>query len=127
MVVITGPVFAGNDPVYRNDNMDYSVRCPIQFWKVCVLIRQNGTPSATAFVLGQEDITDLPGFEAVFDVAATQVKLVDLEEKTGLDFGDLKKYDHFAQEGDPGTLELPGVGQEIQQVKVIRTGADIVI
>jgi endonuclease G, mitochondrial len=127
MVVITGPVFAGNDPVYRNDNMDYSVRCPIQFWKVCVLIRENGTPSATAFVLGQEDITGLPGFEAVFDVAAAQVKLVDLEEKTGLNFGDLKKYDHFAHEGDPGTLELPGVGQEIQQVKVIRTGADVVI
>src|SRR5262249_3569721 len=40
MVVITGPLFASNDPVYKNDQMTYSVRCPLQFWKVCVLIRQ---------------------------------------------------------------------------------------
>lgn len=127
MVIITGPVFASNDPIYRNDNMDYSVRCPIQFWKVCVLLRENGTPSATGFVLGQEDIANLPGFEEAFDVAATQVKIVDLEKRTGLDFGDLKQYDHFAQSGDPGTLELPGTGQVGQHVKVIRTGADIFV
>jgi len=125
MMVITGPVFAANDPVYRNDNMDYAVRCPIQFWKVCVLIREDGTPSATGFVLGQEDITNLPGFEEAFDVAATQVKIADLEKKTGLDFGDLKKHDHFAQGGAPGTLELPGgVGV---RVKAIRRGEDIYI
>jgi len=121
MVVITGPVFALNDPVYRNENMDYSVRCPIQFWKVCVLIRENGTAAATGFVLGQEDIANLPGFEEAFDVAATQVKIADLETKTGLDFGDLKNHDHFAQGGPRGTLELPGA----LRVKAIRTGADI--
>jgi hypothetical protein len=85
--------------------MNYSVRCPLQFWKVCVLIRQNGTPSATAFILGQQEITDLPGFEEAFDVGATQIKIEDLEKRTGLDFGDLTKFDHFAQGGDPGTLE----------------------
>jgi endonuclease G len=53
MVVVTGPVFAANDPV-RNEKMDYPVRCPIQFWKVCVLIRQDDAPSATAFILGQK-------------------------------------------------------------------------
>jgi endonuclease G len=126
MVVITGPVFAANDPVYRNDNMDYSVRCPIQFWKVCVLIRENGTPSATGFVLGQEDIANLPGFEEAFDVAATQVKIADLEKRTDLDFGDLKKHDHFAQNGPPGTLELPG-GEERLRVRAIRTGADVYV
>jgi endonuclease G, mitochondrial len=126
MVVITGPVFATNDPVYRNDNMDYAVRCPIQFWKVCVLVREDGTPSATGFVLGQEDITNLPGFEEAFDVAATQVKIADLEKKTGLDFGELKKHDHFAQGGALGTLELPG-GEEGQLVKAIRTGEDIYV
>jgi endonuclease G len=127
MMVITGPVFADNDPAYRNDKMDYPVRCPIQFWKVCVLIRQDGSPSATGFVLGQEDIANLPGFEEAFDVAATQVKIVDLQKRTGLDFVDLKEHDHFAQDGDPGTLELPGAGREGQRVKPIRTGADIVV
>ena len=127
MMVITGPVFAKNDPVYRNEKMDYTVRCPIQFWKVCVLIREDGTPSATAFILGQEEITDLPGFEETFDVAATQVKIAALEKKTGLSFGDLKKHDHFARKGDPGTLELPGAGGGVEQVKVVRTGEDIVV
>ena len=125
LVVITGPLFAANDPVYKNDRMNYSVRCPLQFWKICVLIRHDGTPSATGFVLGQEDIQNLPGFEEAFDVAATQIRVADLEERTGLDFGDLKKFDHFAAGGVPGTLELPGV--EGRRAKIVRNGSDIVV
>ena len=107
MMVITGPLFSPNDPVYKNDRMNYSVRCPLQFWKICVLIRQDDTPAATGFVLGQEDIQSLPGFEEAFDVAATQIKIADLEKRTGLDFGRLREFDHFAQGGAPGTLEMP--------------------
>jgi endonuclease G len=125
LVVITGPLFAANDPVYKNDRMNYSVRCPLQFWKICVLIRRDGKPSATGFVLGQEDIQNLPGFEEAFDVAATQIRVADLEERTGLDFGDLKKFDHFAAGGVPGTLELPGV--EGRRAKIVRNGSDIVV
>ena len=128
LIVITGPVFAPNDPVYQNENMDYSVRCPLEFWKVCVLVRQDGSPSATAFVLGQSDIRDLPGFEAVFDVAATQITIEDLESKTGLDFGAVKQHDHFAEGGKPGTLELPsGAGGKPRKAKIIRSGADIIV
>jgi endonuclease G len=129
MIVVTGPVFSANDPVYQNDQMDYSVQCPLQFWKVCVLVRQSdGSPSATAFVLGQNDIRDLPGFEAVFDVAATQITIEDLEQRTGLDFGALKQVDHFAQTGAPGALELPSVaGGPKRKARVIRRGADIVV
>jgi endonuclease G len=128
LVVITGPLFAGNDPVYKNDRMNYSVRCPLQFWKICVLIRRDGTPSATAFVLGQEDIQNLPGFEEAFDVAATQIRLADLEERTGLDFGDIKKFDHFAAGGVPGTLELPGGVEGVaRRAKIVRNGSDIVV
>ena len=124
MVVITGPLFAQNDPVYKNDRMTYSVRCPLQFWKICVLIRKDSTPSATGFVLGQEDIQDLPGFEEAFDVAATQIKIADLETRTGLNFGEVKTFDHFAQGGAPGTLELPGLSR---QARVIRSGGDIIV
>jgi endonuclease G, mitochondrial len=127
MTVITGPLFSPNDPVYKNDRMKYSVRCPLQYWKVCVLIRRDDTPAATGFILGQEDIQDLPGFEAVFDVAATQIKISDLEKKTGLDFGRLREFDHFAQGGAPGTLELPSGRGTSLTVKVIRSGADVVI
>ena len=127
LVVITGPLFAANDPVYKNDRMNYSVRCPLQFWKICVLIRRDGTPSATGFVLGQEEIQNLPGFEEAFDVAATQISVADLEERTGLDFGDIKKFDHFAAGGVPGTLELPSVEGMVRRAKIVRNGSDIVV
>ena len=127
LVVITGPLFAANDPVYKNDRMNYSVRCPLQFWKICVLIRRDGTPSATGFVLGQEEIQNLPGFEEAFDVAATQIRVADLEERTGLDFGEIKKFDHFAAGGGPGTLELPGVEGVVRRAKIVRNGSDIVV
>jgi len=127
LIVITGPLFAANDPVYKNDRMNYSVRCPLQFWKICVLIRRDGTPSATGFVLGQEDIQNLPGFEEAFDVAATQIRVADLEERTGLDFGDIKKFDHFAAGGVPGTLELPSIEGIVQRAKIVRNGSDIVV
>jgi endonuclease G len=127
MTVITGPLFADNDPVYKNDRMNYSVRCPLQFWKVCVLVREDGSPSATGFILGQEDIQSLPGFEESFDVAATQIKIADLEQRTGLDFGEVKNFDHFAEGGAPGTLELPAGGGRTRRAKVIRGGGDIVV
>jgi hypothetical protein len=78
-------------------------------------------------VLGQEDIQNLPGFEEAFDVAATQISLADLEERTGLDFGDIKKFDHFAAGGAPGTLELPGSKGIIRRAKIVRSGSDIVV
>jgi endonuclease G len=126
MIVITGPVFGSNDPVYQNDKMNYSVRCPLQYWKVCVLIKEeDGKPSATAFILGQDEIKDLPGFEETFDVAATQIKIAALEKRTGLDFGDLRDHDHFAQAG-PGTLEAVA-GEGLAARRFIRTMNDIVV
>jgi DNA/RNA endonuclease G (NUC1)/V8-like Glu-specific endopeptidase len=108
MIVITGPLFGAHDPLYRNDRMNYSVRCSLQFWKVCVLIRErDGKPSATAFILSQDEIKNLQGFEESFDVAATQITIKSLEEQTNLDFGDLKNHDHFAETGQSGTLESP--------------------
>lgn len=128
MIVITGPLFGPTDPAYRNDKMEYSVRCPLQFWKVCVLIRQDGTPSATAFILGQEDIKDLPGFEEAFDVAATQIRIRGLEKQTGLDFGDVKGYDHFAEGGAAGTLEsVEGTTTASKGGRLIRSGQDIIV
>lgn len=106
MAVITGPIFGKHDPVYRNQHMDYSIPIPIEFWKVCALERADGTLSVTGFVLGQQDITSLPGFEEKFDVTAAQVTLADLEHRTGLSFGVLKSHDHFAAGGAPGTLEI---------------------
>lgn len=126
MVVITGPIFGMHDPVYRNPDMDYAIRIPVEFWKVCALIRQDGSLAATGFVLGQRDVTDLPGFEEAFDVTAVQVTLADLAKRTGLHFGMLTKHDHFAAGGAPGTLEVQRP-EGRQRVKPLRSFEDVVI
>ncbi|MDE1176736.1 MAG: DNA/RNA non-specific endonuclease [Edaphobacter sp.] len=124
IMVFTGPVFDAKNPMYRNDKMSYSVPCPLQFWKVCVLIRESdGKPSATAFMLGQQEISQLPGFEA-FDVGASQLTLASLETLTGLSFGRLKSYDLFAKTGRKGVLEAMVAGG---RRRLLRDFDDIVV
>src|SRR5581483_2876836 len=43
--VITGPVFSDNDPAYHNPVMKYTLQCPLQFWKVCAIVRPDDTLS----------------------------------------------------------------------------------
>lgn len=123
MSVVTGPVFSGKDPSYRNKKMNYSVPCPMQFWKVCVLVRKDNSLSATGFILGQQDIAELPGFE-VFDVGAAQITIAQLETKTKLDFGSLKDMDHFAQSDKVGELEKFVLGGK---QRLLRSFEDIVV
>jgi endonuclease G, mitochondrial len=127
MIVITGPVLLNSDPRYKNDFMDYTTRIPVAFWKVCCLRHQDGSPAATGFKLGQEDITELPGFEEKFDVVAAQVTIAELEELTGLDFGVLAQHDHFADGGDPGTLEIATPEGGRRRIKPIEDLSDIVV
>ena len=127
MVVITGPLLLGSDPSYRNPAMSYTARIPLAFWKVCCLRRQNGTLAATAFKLGQEDIADLPGFEEKFDVGVTQITIADLQKLTGLDFGVLAQHDHFAESGEPGTLEIAGADGDTRRIRPIVDFQDIVV
>lgn len=127
MVVITGPVLLASDPIYRNPSMNYSTRIPLAFWKVCCLRRQNGTLAATGFKLGQEDVTELPGFEEKFDIGVAQVTIAELHDLTGLDFGVLAQHDHFAESGDPGTLEIARAGGGQRRVKPVTSFEDIVV
>jgi endonuclease G len=127
MVVITGPVLKSSDPKYKNPAMDYTALIPLAFWKVCCLRRQDGSLSATAFTLGQEDITELPGFEEKFDVAAAQVTVAHLEQLTGLKFGTLSQHDNFAKTGQPGALEIDEPGGGKRKVKPIDEYSDIVV
>jgi endonuclease G len=128
MVVISGPLLKNSDPKYRNEFMNYTARIPLAFWKVCCLRREDGSLSATAFTLGQEDIADLPGFEEKFDVTAAQVTLAHLEQLTGLRFGVLNQHDHFADGGDPGTLEISlGNNGDKTKIKPIQALSDIVV
>jgi endonuclease G len=128
LIVITGPVLLASDPLYRNDAMDFSARIPLAFWKVCGLIRESdGALSATAFTLGQEDITALPGFEERFDVTAAQVTVAEIEHLTGLRLEVLRKHDHFATGGEPGTLEIAGEDGGKRRVRPIRDFDDVIV
>jgi endonuclease G, mitochondrial len=117
MVLFTGPILKSSDPTYRNPAMNYTARIPLAFWKVCVLRREDGSLSATAFTLGQEDVTDLPGFEEKFEVAEAQTTLADLTDLTGLDFGPLVAHDHFANTGRPGALESTSSGRRVKPIE----------
>ncbi|HEX6036709.1 DNA/RNA non-specific endonuclease [Longimicrobium sp.] len=120
--VITGPLFSARDPKYRNEFMDAPVRVPLEFWKVCALVREDGTLSATAFILSQDDITSLPGFEAFLDVKEVQTTIRNVEKRTGLKFPVLRDNDHLAKGGAAGTLEM-----DRQTVIPLRSYDDIVV
>jgi len=92
-------------------------------------VRQDGTLSVTAFRLGQHDLASLPGFVEKFDGKPAQVTLAEIESVTGLSFGSLKKHDHFAAGGAPGTLEIArsGGGGGKRRAKPIGTFEDIVV
>jgi endonuclease G, mitochondrial len=85
--VLTGPILSDQDPPYRG------VQLPRQFWKVVAMVKEDGSLSATAYLLSQESLLeDLEGFG--FGAYKTyQVAVRKIEELTGLDFGALKGVD----------------------------------
>ena len=53
--------------------------------------------------------------------------IAELETLTGLDFGVLTQHDHFAQGGDPGTLEIATPDGGKRRIKPIEDFTDIVV
>jgi endonuclease G len=85
--VFTGPVFGDDDPEYRD------VFLPQAYWKVVTVVNgHSGKLHATAYMLSQRDLlTDL---EFVFGQFRTyQVPISEVEDRTGLSFGKLRKAD----------------------------------
>jgi endonuclease G, mitochondrial len=120
--VYTGPVFAADDPVYRD------VRIPRRFWKV-VAVGVDEKLHATAYLLEQTRL--LVGLEATRadgESARTdgepplgayrtyQTAVAAIETATGLDFGPLRDVDPYGQRGGPesaGDRELTSVADVI--------------
>jgi endonuclease G, mitochondrial len=50
--VLSGPVLDDNDPQYRG------VALPLQYWKLVAMMRKDGKPSVTAYLLSQESLLD---------------------------------------------------------------------
>ncbi|MDQ3707343.1 MAG: DNA/RNA non-specific endonuclease [Chloroflexota bacterium] len=91
VTVFTGPVFSDGDPEYR------SFLLPRQFWKVVVIVKEDDRKlSATGYILSQQDL--LSHLEFAFGQFRTyQVPVAQIEDLTGLDFGNLRTFDPLAK------------------------------
>jgi endonuclease G len=111
--VFTGPVFSDDDPDFRG------FRLPLQFWKVVVMVKDDGELLATAYILSQADL--VTGLEFTFGEFRTyQLPLVELEELTNLDFGELRNYDPKSQDRD-------GFESVTERYTVVRGPEDLVL
>jgi endonuclease G len=91
--VFNGPVFDEADPPYRGVNL------PREFWKVVVMVKKDGTLSATGYLLSQEAL--IQGIEEEFafgEYKTFQVPIARIESLTGLSFGQLSEHDPLASE-----------------------------
>lgn len=88
--VFSGPVFRSDDMLYRG-----KYQIPAEFWKVVVMVKENGELSATAYLQSQKNmITDLEF--AYGEYKTYQVPIINIEKITGLNFGNLNKFDPIA-------------------------------
>ena len=99
--VLTGPVLADDDPVYRG------VGIPRLFWKVAAWSPDTGRLSATAFVVDQSPfVTRLQAapqdVEPLGPFRTFQVPVADVEHLTGLDLGPLVAADVLTPVGARG-------------------------
>lgn len=85
--VFTGPVFRSDDMVYRK-----KFKIPAEFWKVVVMVKDNGKLSATAYIQTQKNMIENLEF-AYGGYKTYQIPISRIEEITGLDFGSLSKFD----------------------------------
>ena len=117
VTVYTGPIFHEDDIVYLGQ-----FAIPAEFWKVVAIVKTDGTLSATAYLQSQRDwISHLEAFsfgEFNFGEYKTyQVPVAQIEDLTGLDFGELRQHD---------PLMMPGLGSASQAL-VIGGPDDIVL
>ena len=84
--VITGPIFGGNDPKFRE------ITYPLEYWKVVVAVTASGKLFATGYVLSQKATIDKFGLEeadlevpfGAFGTYQRPIRLI--ENATGLEF-----------------------------------------
>jgi endonuclease G len=98
VTVFTGPVFRTDDMLYRG------VKIPAEFWKIAVMVKEDGNLSATAYLQTQKNL--IRDFEFAFGSYKTyQVAVRNIEILTGLDFGDLRNHDPFRNITEVGDTE----------------------
>jgi endonuclease G, mitochondrial len=103
VTVFTGPVFRTDDRVYRG------VQIPAEFWKVVVMVKEDGTLSATAYLQTQKNLIE--NLEFAYGAYKTyQVPISHIEELTGMQFSELRTYDPI----DSPTIHVIEMASDIQ-------------
>ena len=97
VTVFTGPVFREDDMLYRD-----TYRIPADFWKVVVVVKDDGQLSATAYLLTQRGL--LGTLEVFGPYKTYQVSVSQIEALAGLSFGDLSSHDPLASPFESITL-----------------------
>ncbi|MBK9929622.1 MAG: DNA/RNA non-specific endonuclease [Saprospiraceae bacterium] len=91
--VFTGPVFGDDDIPYRGTLL------PLQFWKVAAMIKKDGNPSVTGYILKQPDeISDFKTEELIADdgfgrFKTYQVPISRIARLTGIKFEKFNEFD----------------------------------
>lgn len=84
--VFTGPVFKDSDRTYRG------IQLPEEFWKIVVMVKQDGNLSATAYIQTQKNLLGKLDF-SYGEFETYQVELSHIVTLTGFDFGTLRNAD----------------------------------
>ena len=98
VTVFTGAVFKESDPLYRG------IKIPEDFWKVVVMVKQDGTLSATAYLQTQKEFLGKLDF-TYGEYKTYQVSVSHIETLTGLHFGELRSSDPLNDSGSPKMVE----------------------
>ncbi len=104
VTVFTGPIYRDNDPFYGKARKGGPWRVPLSFWKIAVLQKTATTIAAAAFINGQTDYVQALYEAKIFSglkpytleeirSRKIQTTIAAVEAATGLDFGDLKRFD----------------------------------
>ena len=120
--LFNGPVFRDDDPEYRE------IQIPLQFWKVAVILKDDGQFSATAYIISQADLVPsvLSAEEDVFvygKFKTFQVPVQKIETLTGLNFGQIANFDPLASQATETVTE----GHTIQPMRQLHSVQDIVL
>jgi endonuclease G, mitochondrial len=88
--VFTGPVFRSDDRIYRE-----KYKIAAEYWKVVVMVKDDGKLSATAYIQTQKNLIE--DLEFAYGAYKTyQVPVATIEDLTGLSFGKMQTHDPLA-------------------------------
>jgi endonuclease G len=117
VAVLSGPVLDDADPAYRG------VALPLQYWKIVAMVRIDGKPSVTAYLLSQKSLLDefrtartsgqLPESFSYGGYRTFQVPVRRIADLTGLDLASFVAADPLER------LETTGLPRELVQVEHI--------